>query len=403
MSSDPRSVIRAWLPHLVLLALLAMGCVVLAHVFAPLVEPILLAAALALLTGPFLYVPIDNGLAQALPQMSSHLRRRLASLAATAALTVLLLIPVILMLATTLGGFGGIVDLIPGLLTAEASQLQILENKLTEEINRIDRLYPQIDLSQYAIPQQIRRALEEAFRFGGAFLGFLSAGTGMLAHLVLAWIALTVFYAEGSRMSAALLRFSPLTEPQQERLRRRYRAIMLRLINDTLATALAKGIALATIVWITDHVLGNSLLPFFPLMLLATAIVLLPVLGAAMVWLPLAGLQWSLGNYVAAITIALGCTVADYLLSHLHRRLSRHLDERETWIGFLLFLGLVGGLISFGLKGLVIGPMAVVFVHTIGSFWGPMYGLGTDEDATGRHPADDPGPTADTAHRRADA
>ncbi|MDA3960486.1 MAG: AI-2E family transporter [Planctomycetota bacterium] len=398
MPNNPRDLIRAWLPHLALLGLLGLGCLLLVRVFAPLTEPILLAAAIALLTGPFIYAPIDSLLTRLAPQLSPPIRRHIASILATTCIATLCLLPVILLLVTTMGGLGSTIDLMIGVITKDDTQLGLLETRLTAEVANINELYPRLNLSRLDIPAQVRSAVEEAFSIGGAFLSFLSAGTGVLAHLVLSLIALTVFYAEGSRMSAALLRFSPLTPEQQGQLERRYRAIMLRLINDTFATALAKGLALAGVAWGVDHVLGTGLLPFVPLAILATVISLLPVVGATMVWLPLAGLQWGLGQIPAAIAIALGCTVANYLVGYLHRRLSRHIDDRETWMGFLLFLGLVGGLMSFGFKGFVIGPMAVVFVHTIASFWGPMYGLGpkdeTLDDAEGD--AATPTPASDT-------
>ena len=44
-------------------------------------------------------------------------------------------------------------------------------------------------------------------------------------------------------------------------------------------------------------------------------------------------------------------------------------------MSFLLFIGFVGGLLSFGIKGLLIGPVAVLFVSTLGSFWLPLYGF----------------------------
>jgi predicted PurR-regulated permease PerM len=57
-------------------------------------------------------------------------------------------------------------------------------------------------------------------------------------------------------------------------------------------------------------------------------------------------------------------------------RIGERIGERGHWLGFLLFLGLVGGLLSFGTKGFIIGPVSVVLVATLGSFWLPLYGVG---------------------------
>ena len=384
MDSDPRQVISRWLPHILLIALLVMGLWVLTLVLRPLLEPILLAAALAMLTAPFIYQPCEKLVARLLPKSRPAQRRQLAGIASTVVLVLLLLAPVLLLLANTVGSVSGTFDLIVGLATKDAEQITKLEQSIGNQIKRVDDLYTNIDLASYELPKKLRAIITEAMDFGSAFLNFMAAGTGILAHLVLAVISLAFFYAEGPRLSRALLAYSPLDTDQQEQLVARYRAIMLHLINDTVAIAVLKGTVLALVIYSVDHLLGQQVLPFVPIAILAALITLLPVVGVTMVWLPLAGLEWSLGSHAAAITIAVGCTAAHYGLDILRRRVGRKIGDRESWMNFLLFLGLVGGLLSFGIKGLIIGPMAVVFVATIGSFWGPLYGLGPDRISTTR-------------------
>ena len=78
----------------------------------------------------------------------------------------------------------------------------------------------------------------------------------------------------------------------------------------------------------------------------------------------------------AATAIALGALALDVLISRYRLRFGERIHQRQDeWMGFLLFLGLVGGLLSFGVKGFIIGPTAVVLVYTLGSFWLPLYGL----------------------------
>jgi predicted PurR-regulated permease PerM len=60
----------------------------------------------------------------------------------------------------------------------------------------------------------------------------------------------------------------------------------------------------------------------------------------------------------------------------------RDLDTNDSWPGFLLFLGIVGGVLSFGWTGLVVGPMAVVVLRVLLGFWLPLYGVGTREPDT---------------------
>lgn len=390
MKRDPRTLIHAWLPHLLLIGLLVLGIWLLARVLAPLLEPILLAAALAMLTTPFLYHPVQAVLDRLFPKMAPGTRRQIGGILATALLIALLLTPALIVLTNTVGSLRDTIDLVVGLATKDQTQQVVLEQKIAQKIADIDQLYPNINLQRFELAPKLRSLVAEAMDFGSAFLNFMFAGTGVLAHLVLALISLAFFYAEGPRLAFALLSFSPLDTSQRERLFRRYRAIMLRLLNDTVATALIKGLILASLIWVIDHGFGHGVLPFVPIVCIGALITLLPLVGVTMVWLPLAGFEWSLGYQAAAVAMGLSCTAAHFWVDHLLDRLGRHIDERETWMSFLLFLGLIGGLLSFGIKGLVIGPMAVVFVATITSFWGPLYGLGPPEDPLTGEPANHP-------------
>ena len=150
---------------------------------------------------------------------------------------------------------------------------------------------------------------------------------------------------------------------------------MLRLLNDTIALAVTKGVILGLFIYWIDHQWGTGLVPSVPLILLAMALTLLPVVGLTMVWLPIAILSWSSGYHMAAVVLSLGSLVIHFSIEYLYHRIGRHIDDaRHAWLGFLLFLSLVGGLLSFGVAGFIIGPMAVVLVETLGSFWLPLYG-----------------------------
>jgi len=52
---DPQPILRRWLPHVLMLAAIVASIWLLGYVVAPLFEPILLAAALAMLTAPVLF------------------------------------------------------------------------------------------------------------------------------------------------------------------------------------------------------------------------------------------------------------------------------------------------------------------------------------------------------------
>jgi predicted PurR-regulated permease PerM len=204
-----------------------------------------------------------------------------------------------------------------------------------------------------------------------AFLGFLFQGTGgFIAQLALALIALFYFYDQGPRIVRGLLDYTPLDRPQRALLRGRFHATVLRLLTDTIALAVIKGLCMASIAWII------AVFPFFIIAAVATFISLLPVVGFTFVWLPLASLLWAQGQQIEAACLAVASLSAGWLIPQLSERLTRTLHPHSIWMGFLLFLSLVGGIIAFGVKGFVVGPMAVVITSVLGSFWLPLYGIG---------------------------
>ena len=48
--------------------------------------------------------------------------------------------------------------------------------------------------------------------------------------------------------------------------------------------------------------------------------------------------------------------------------MGKRLHEQVLWLSFLLFLGIIGGILSYGPQGFVIGPMAVVLAYGLVRF-----------------------------------
>lgn len=387
MPTEPDRVLRAWMPHLLLMGVLAGIVWLVLRVFSPLLDPLLLGACLAVLTSPLLHVPFTRAIAHCAPWLGEIHQRRLAAILATLVLVFVMSLPLILLIGSWSQTFG----IAWGIIHQSPQAYDDLQLVIARHVASLDRHFPALALAQRAIPENIVATLREALAFGPSFLGFLFAGTSRLAHFVLAMICLTFFFSEGPRVMRALLHYTPLTDDQQEQLILRHRQSVIRLLHDTVAVALIKGCVFAGIAWAADHSIGSGTLPFTPLVLVASILTLLPVVGVAMIWVPLLVLFWSQNWYLAAGTLATASIAAQILLQWAQRRLARRIDDRDSWIGFLLFLGLLGGLLSFGLRGLVIGPVAVVMLVTLGSFWLPLYGVGGDSEPL---PEDDAPPGA---------
>lgn len=382
MHADPHEVLRRWLPHVLMLAAIVASIVLVAYVVAPLFEPILLAAAMAMLTGPVLNEPVFKRLRTWLPKLSESLARRIAGITATVLVAVALLTPVIIVLISSAGSIQEVADLVAGILSRNPEQLDRLEMMIRQHVLEIDNIYPKLNLGSAGIAAGIRGLLGEALGVTTAFIGFVVSGTSAAAQMALAIISLAFFFVEGPRLSRTLLQYSPLREDQQDALLSHHRSTVLRLLSDTVASAIVKGVVLGGIVWGVDHTFGTGILPFLPIAVVAGVITLLPLVGVTMVWLPVASLMFAT-QPVGAVVLAISCWTANFAIEFVRDKVARRIDDRSSWRSFLLFLGLVGGLLSYGLKGLLIGPMAVVLVSTVCSAWLPLYGGNDDEPPQG--------------------
>ena len=82
-----------------------------------------------------------------------------------------------------------------------------------------------------------------------------------------------------------------------------------------------------------------------------------------MIWLPLASLVWTRGDPGTAILLAGLSLVLNYGISRFRAGMGNRLHQQGAWLSFMLFLGIIGGLLSYGPQGFVIGPMAVVLAY----------------------------------------
>jgi hypothetical protein len=87
-----------------------------------------------------------------------------------------------------------------------------------------------------------------------------------------------------------------------------------------------------------------------------------------MVWLPLSSLVWGQGKPITAIILALLSLLLNYLISRARAGMGQRLHQQGAWLSFLLFLGIIGGILSYGPQGFVIGPMAVVLAYGLVRF-----------------------------------
>jgi hypothetical protein len=79
------------------------------------------------------------------------------------------------------------------------------------------------------------------------------------------------------------------------------------------------------------------------------------------------------GKVFSAISLAVMCLLSLLFVGWIRKYKVSKLYEYRPVTSFLLFMSLVGGVITFGLKGLILGPMTVVLVNVLGVYWHSIY------------------------------
>lgn len=347
---------------LLLLALLLL-IIPLYGTFSPLFEFILFAVSLAALTYPVFFRPIENLGRKILPSLDSRRRSELCAVLATVSLLLVILSPFLLVIWEASNPRQGVVDTIISLALGEERGRETLLESISARIREIDSIYPRLPIDEEKAVQFVSNLVGDTQEFSGTFLEFLFKGTrGFVAELSLALIALSFLYAHGSSFLKGAMRIGGFEKNEVHAWLELHRKITLRLLNDTVLTSLIRGVALALVA----HFIGGFF--FLPVFFLGAFIGLVPVVGSAMVWLPLSSLVWTRGDPITALLMAGLCLFLNYLISRVRASMGRRLHEQGAWLSFMLFLGIIGGILSYGPQGFIIGPMAVILAYGLVRF-----------------------------------
>jgi predicted PurR-regulated permease PerM len=185
---------------------------------------------------------------------------------------------------------------------------------------------------------------------GSFVVGALSTLVSLLVTLFLLFFSLR----DGEEMVGRLMRLIPMDPKRQAHLVEHLSAVTRAVVFGSLLTALVQG----TLVGVAFALAG---LPF-PVVfgVLAAVASLVPLVGAALIWVPGAAAlafqqRWGAVIFVTAWGLALVST-ADNVIRPLF------VSGRARISTLPVFLGLAGGIAAFGPIGMVLGPVIVALV-----------------------------------------
>jgi len=190
-------------------------------------------------------------------------------------------------------------------------------------------------------------------RYGQVGSQWAVALGGSIARNVLEFgitmVLLFALYLDGERIAALVRRLALLLMPSDDpQLFEKVGGIVSAVVFGLLGTALAQGVLAGVGFWI----FGVPSAVFFGF---ATALFSLVPAGPALIWIGACVWLWSQGSIGATVGMALWGAL---LVSTIDNVLRPLLISGPTRVPFMLvFFGVLGGLASFGLLGMFVGPV----------------------------------------------
>ncbi len=275
-----------------------------------------------------------------------------------------------------------LVILIPfGLLAAAVArealglyqQIASGEVDLRTPIAFIERSIPALAtiLDSYGVDAaRIHNSIEQAAVAASGFIAgrALAIGQNMLTITVLFGLMvylLFFFVRDWEHILDRIVSALPLGDERERRLFTRFAEVSRATMKGTLVVAAVQG----AIGGVLFAILGLDAAVFWGVVMAACS--LLPAVGAALVWVPAAIVLIATGSVWKGIFLILGGTILVGLADNILRPI---LVGREAKMpDYIVLLSTLGGLMVFGIAGLVVGPLLAALFLVLWEMMGEEY------------------------------
>lgn len=181
--------------------------------------------------------------------------------------------------------------------------------------------------------------------------------TGAIVSFVFIIFAMFLLFRDGNRMLAAIPDFLPFERTRSEALLARIRDVIYGGVYGVVVIALIQGALCGAMFWI----LGIPSAALWGMVTVLTAVV--PLVGAAGVWVPGTVYLLATGAWPRAIVLAVWGTFAISGVDNFLR--PRLVGGRIGLSELVTFFALLGGLRVFGVLGIVLGPLLFAIAAAI--------------------------------------
>lgn len=243
----------------------------------------------------------------------------------------------------------------------EESALERIINQVIEAIRSLP--YSNVFFDVQTLNQT--HILDDIRQFSQNALGLLQVVYQGITHFAF-WVFVmffTLFYflIDGKRLLKYLMMLSPLRNEHDQLLIQKFTSISRATLKGTIVVGVIQGFLGGIAFWIA----GVPSAAIWGLAMMFFSII--PMIGAAIVWIPVGVIMLLLGNVWQGILILV---VGIGVISVIDNTLKPKLVGKDTQMHpLMVFFATLGGISLFGLPGFVMGPIIVSLFLALGEIY----------------------------------
>jgi len=212
------------------------------------------------------------------------------------------------------------------------------------------------------LPPDPMSLITEGLQKGAAVLvpqagSLLADLLSLIGSLLVMLFTLFFLLRDGREYADIIRRLLPFSEQESERLIDETRDLVVASVGAGLIVAAVQGLIGGLTFWL----LGIPAPAVWGVVLGICS--LLPVIGATIVWVPVAIWLFFSGQVTTALILSGICALVLGSVDNVLRPIL--LSGRTSASGLVVFIGLLGGASAFGFVGLVLGPIVLVTAGTL--------------------------------------
>ncbi len=279
--------------------------------------------------------------------------RIVAVLGSFVGIILLILVPVTLLVASLVGESLVVSQKLLQMSTGFQGKFEafLMQNELIQK--RFPFIIDKINFENFAIVTG-----DVAGKLSGTLIksvaGLIKHISIIVLHAVIFLFALCYFLLDGKKIVKYIKKLLPLSTNQKTELFRKIKDLMHAIIFGMFGAALAQGIVLG----IGLAIAGIENAIFWAAV--ATLLAPIPYIGIGIVWIPTVAWLFMNGTYGTAIFLLAWCLIFVVNIDNIVKPLI--IGSRSMLHPFAIMLVIFGGILSFGFKGLIFGPLILTLL-----------------------------------------